>query len=175
MTQRFVVAVFNPDGLPAESVVLAPGECREVTVTTSHLVSAGQTLKVSVCVFDTADLSKTTLLDGRAITTTKTGPEGIGKPMVFVPATYDYYARADDRPLWQVMREVVQHGLDNPTHGENCACMDQFVWALRPHIHKAMPLDTHIRGERMTSEEMQTWAKARARIWHVLHLITKNL
>jgi hypothetical protein len=43
------------------------------------------------------------------------------------------------RPLFEILADVVQHGVDSPTHGVDCACMDKFIRELRIHVHRATP------------------------------------
>lgn len=44
-----------------------------------------------------------------------------------------------DRSLVDVLNAVKVHHNDNPTHGTNCACMDQFVRQVRAMVREANP------------------------------------
>jgi len=45
---KTIVTIFGPTGLPVESVLVEEGERRVVQVRATHLVSAGQTMEISV-------------------------------------------------------------------------------------------------------------------------------
>lgn len=45
------------------------------------------------------------------------------------------------RSLEEILSDVVQHGKDNPNHGFNCTCMDQFIREVRDQV-KSVIADT---------------------------------
>lgn len=64
---------------------------------------------------------------------------GVDRKLVVVPISYEYCRIPSDRPLWQIFAEAVQHGVDFPTHGSDCVCMDNFAREMRVHMRRAAP------------------------------------
>ncbi len=92
--------------------------------------------------------------------------------LVSAGQTFEVHVQADilDKPrtLADVLQDVVRHGLDNPTHGFNCACLDKFIREVRSAVHQVAP----------TSETEPEWEKridARNRVAYVLRAVGRDL
>lgn len=68
------------------------------------------------------------------------------------------------RTLADILREVVDHGLENPKHGTHCSCMDAWVYELVPHVIRNIP-----------DSDWEAQFNARLRIGHVLRLVGGHL
>ena len=44
-----------------------------------------------------------------------------------------------ERGLLEVVREVIKHQEDHPSHGINCSCMDSRIWEIRRMIMPLVP------------------------------------
>lgn len=105
------------------------------------------------------------------------------EPVVEVPMTFDYLVVPSDRPLHAILADVVQHGVDNPRHGADCACMDRFVYEIRAHVSRVLPEIVRVpaedwdgtvyMAEEATSREAN-W-DAKTRISGVLQMVTRNV
>jgi hypothetical protein len=109
---------------------------------------------------------------------------------VKVDPTFDYSMLPSDRPLYAILTDVVQHGVDNPKHGTDCACLDKYIYELRAHVVRALPEIQRVQVEewKLTPEddddadgwrEVPESRKARMnaifRISHVLRCIKRHL
>ena len=88
---------------------------------------------------------------------------------VEIPASYDYSIMPTTRPLSVILEDVVQHGVDNPTHGTDCACLDQYIREVRTQISKAVPPD------RGVTDDVHLRLDGRFRIAHVLRCAARDL
>jgi hypothetical protein len=59
---------------------------------------------------------------------------------VLVRYVHDYSFIPSTRTLTEIIREAVQHGVDFPTHGEDCSCMDNLVREVRLQVNAALPI-----------------------------------
>jgi hypothetical protein len=83
------------------------------------------------------------------------------------------------RPLYAILAEAVQHGVDHPTHGYNCACMDNLIREVRVHVHRATPpyrfgVDAHLTED----ERNNAWLEhlnALDRMRHILGAVSRGL
>jgi hypothetical protein len=91
------------------------------------------------------------------------------KPQITINPTWDYCMVPTERPLYAILADVVHHGVDNPKHGTDCACLDKYIYELRAHVTRALPE----MGE--DSESRQAYFAAGFRIAHVLRCITRHL
>lgn len=102
---------------------------------------------------------------------------------VQVPSTWDYCMIPSERPLYAILADIVQHGVDNPMHGTDCACLDQFVYELRAHVNRALPDREYILREDWdgttfqdeTRESREARQDAQWRVAHVLNSILRLL
>ena len=94
---------------------------------------------------------------------------GAAVGVVSIPPSWDCSYVPSEEPLYAILERVVQHGVENPTHGTNCACMDAYIWEVRRHISRAVPPD---RGEQ---EDIHSRMDDRWRISWVLKIATRDL
>lgn len=155
---RYLVTILAPGG-DVISHLNESGRIHQVDMPTPFLVSAGQTIGFGIAVEEVLpwlipDLPRV---------------EGV----VQVTPTYDMSYIPSNRSLSEILQDVVNHGLDEPRHGSDCICMDQYVRELRLHVSKAMPPDTNY--EEMSDNDRSARLAARARITGVLHRLWRNL
>lgn len=72
------------------------------------------------------------------------------------------------RPVMEILEAAIQHGVDNPEHGINCACMDSLAWELRKHLPPVIDLPPSI-------DEWERAFDARSRIKWLLNLMARHL
>lgn len=98
--------------------------------------------------------------------------------LIKIEPTWDYMMIPSERPLYAILGDVVQHGVDHPTHGFNCSCLDEYVYEVRRHVHRALPGDQYYLAEdwdgsfyqERTRESREARMRADNRIAHVLRL-----
>lgn len=161
---RLLVTAYDQNGLPAGSRVVEAGEVTSFHIPSPYLVSAGQDILLGVSVFDVDFMvrSYVPLADATHL------------HLVDVPVVWDVSFIPSTRTLADILTEVVQHGVDNPSHGTGCVCMDKYVREVRLQVSKVIPPDG-----RTTEED---WAvgvherlEAKARIRHVLMMVERNM
>lgn len=111
------------------------------------------------------------LWDGRGLHAT----HDRGLPLVDVPPTWDYSAIPTTRTLAEIMGEAVQHGLDNPRHGTDCACMDNLIREARNQISKTVPPDTRPYDQMISQGEIHDRIFAKQRISVILRRLTGSI
>jgi hypothetical protein len=90
-------------------------------------------------------------------------PEALGP--VEVPQSHGYSVIPSTRTLTEIIREAVQHGVDFPTHGEDCVCMDRLIREVRLQVTAALPIRPSLDGYVSTEEWSRDFsARTRARI-----------
>lgn len=67
------------------------------------------------------------------------------------------------RPLWAIVSDVVAHGVEYPTHGTGCSCMDRFSWEIKAHLYRSLP--TTQAGAHL----------AKARINYIFGMVSRSL
>lgn len=108
------------------------------------------------------------------------------QPDIEIDPTYDYLMIPSWRPFYAVLEDIVRHGIDNPKHGTNCACLDTFSYELHAHVNRALPEIKKVwvdpredLGEEGFFQEVPSsrYANldARMRIAHVLRMVAKRL
>lgn len=110
------------------------------------------------------------------------------QPDIQVDHSGDYGMIPSRRPLYAVLEDIIQHGVENPTHGTNCACMDRFSYELHAHVSRALPEVQRVAVEldpREWHDPGDEWADvpesrcanldARHRIAHVLTMVIRRL
>jgi hypothetical protein len=92
------------------------------------------------------------------------------------------------RPLWKILGDIVQHGIDYPKHGTGCACLDDFAYEIKAHISRVVP-EIEYRLTELDPEEYHEpgdeWVEIPAsrharfdaafRISHVLDMVRRSL
>lgn len=154
---NYLITFLTPRGDRVSKVVGA-GEIASVHFPSPFLISAGQDVEFGIAV--------------RRIITEEDyiGHSIKGKvDAVLVPVSYDYSIMPTSRHLSTILADVVRHGVDNPTHGTDCACLDRYVWEVRAHISKAVPPD------RGATDDVHLRLDGRFRIAHVLKLAARDL
>lgn len=74
----------------------------------------------------------------------------------------------EHRSFADILQDAVRHGLDNPTHGTNCTCMDRLIRELRSDVRLVVP----------SSAVQPDWEKrvdARSRVAYILRAATRDL
>ncbi len=92
------------------------------------------------------------------------------------------------RTLAEILLDVVAHGEVCPSHGMNCACVDQYIREIKQHVHRVVPEMERItlpddqwcsadRDDNWTYEPVKAEAARRAkhRIYHVLSCVLRAL
>lgn len=105
------------------------------------------------------------------------------QPDIQVDHSWDYSMIPSRRPLYAVLEDVVRHGVDNPTHGIDCACLDTFSYELHAHVNRALPeidrvlVKDEFFGDEWQEERVSRDARLHAqwRITHVLRMILRRL
>jgi hypothetical protein len=91
-----------------------------------------------------------------------------------------------ERPLYAVLEDIVRHGVENPTHGINCACLDTPSYELHAHVNRALPEIEKVwvdpredLGEEGFFQDIPSSRfanlDARMRIAHVLGMVARRL
>lgn len=136
------------------TALVDPAKATIVSLRSPFLVSAGQTLDVRV-VASPVEVPTSEpgdrLIDARQVS------------RVVLDHTHDYRWIPSDRPLWAILEDIVQHGIDNPKHGIDCVCMDQYSYELKRHVSKALPV--------AEERDWESTYDARFRIQHVLRRV----
>lgn len=100
----------------------------------------------------------------------------MSKNFVEVQPTWDYLMIPSERPLHAILADIVQHGVDYPTHGVDCSCMDRFSYEVKAHVNRVLPeLEHRDTGQWATLETRDARMKAGWRIQHVLNMVTRTL
>jgi hypothetical protein len=110
------------------------------------------------------------------------------QPNVQVDHSWDYSMIPSERPLYAVLQDIVRHGVENPTHGTDCACLDTFSYELHAHVNRALPEVERVPVDLDPGEWHEPgdeWAdvpgsrdarmKAQFRIAHVLGMVARRL
>jgi hypothetical protein len=162
-----IVTLSFPGYWEGRQRIIADDLVRVVQLRSPYLVSAGQTIEIGVAA-QTVTMPQVEpgdrLIEGRMLR----GPRDIK-----VEYTHDCGWVPSTRPLWEVLQDAAQHGIDFPTHGIDCVCMDKLSYELKHHILRALPErtgDTYI-----NSKEWEDHFNARMRIKHVLRLASNIL
>ncbi len=144
--------------------VMADDLMRTVQLRSPYLVSAGQCIEIGVA--------------AQVVTVPKAEPgarlfDARGLRLVAVDPTHNYEYIPSARTLWQVLEDAVQHGVEWPSHGTDCACLDKYSYELKHHILRALPERT-LEAYQNSDE----WAKdfnARMRVKHLLRMASNIL
>jgi len=169
---RLLVTIVSPDGLPLESRVCEPGEPLSFSMRSQYLISAGQAIDIGVSVFD-ADFIVTSQMGPREDARHLTQRDG-ETPLIVLPQVWDVSFIPSTRLLADILAEAVQHGMDFPSHGVDCACNDRFVREIRLQVSKAIPPDGRT-SEGNWAEGIHERITAKARIKSILHQMVRNL
>lgn len=172
---RILVTLSVPHGEQSAYSVQA-GITHAFFIRSPYLVSAGQNVELHVTATPQREASPPEpgnhLIDATAITRKKTGPVGIGKPLVFVPSSQDYGWIPSERPLYAILADVVQHGVDSPSHGVDCVCMDAYAYEIRRHVARVLPERAILEVDR--DQDMRSM-NAGWRIAHVMRMATGRI
>jgi len=103
-------------------------------------------------------------------------------PIVVEPS-WDYLMIPSERPLYEILEQVVAHGVNNPRHGTDCSCLDTYIYEIRRHVIRAVPEPEYvpaedwdgspIREETLRSRDARQ--DAHWRITHVLGKVTRSI
>jgi hypothetical protein len=102
------------------------------------------------------------------------GDLGMTEPLIQVEHTWDMCYIPSERPLYAILVDVVQHGVDFPTHGSDCVCMDAFSYEVHRHVARALGPGRNLE----TYTDPVAWQKcfdARMRIKHILRMASNRL
>ena len=139
-----------------------------VQLRSPYLVSAGQLIDIQVAAQAVAVLKADPgdrLIDARQLC------HSSGRIQVLPTHNYEYIPSA--RPLWDILADVVQHGVEWPSHGIDCVCMDKFSYEIKHHILRATPKRTE--DTYQNTDEWESHYRARMRIKHVLRMASNIL
>lgn len=142
------------------------GNFQQADLVSPWLVSAGQTFPV---VFRIWEIN--TSVPGDHLRNATCCLHKVFAP--HVPSSWDYRWIPSDRPLWAVLQDVVQHGIDFPRHGPSCSCLDKYASELNQHMSRALP---DVTAETYTNSK--DWAvqfDGRMRVKHVLRMVAGAL
>lgn len=172
-------------GAPSQAIAIPqPGVWHGVSLRSPYLVSAGQSLEIGLSaqvVVEKPDPKLNELIYAPWIIGKHPGlDDDDNRPWWQLPQCL----MPSERPLYAILGDAIQHGVDNPKHGTDCVCMDAVVWELRRHIDRVLP-----EVERHTIEipdcpeptihlNPQQWEanmKARQRIHGLLHALMRSL
>lgn len=161
---RLLVTAYDPNGMPAGSQIMEPGQPVSFHIPSPFLVSAGQDILLGVSVFDVDFMVRNyvPLADATHLN------------LVDVPVVWDVSFIPSTRLLADILADVVQHGVDNPSHGTGCVCMDQYAREIRLQVSKAIPPDGRTTAEDW-AEGVHERIEAKARIRHVLMMVERNM
>jgi hypothetical protein len=169
---RLLVTIYDQDNTPAGAQKCTDGQPLTFTFKSPYLISAGQEVTVGVTVFDYELLHSLTM--GPKLNAGHLTRKDGKTPLIDVPVVWDVSFIPSNRLLADILAEAVQHGVDFPSHGVDCACMDRLVREIRLQVSKAIPPD----GRTTDSD----WAKpihdritAKARIRSILRMMERNL
>lgn len=169
---KLLVSVFDGDNFPAGSQIAEFGQPLVFEIESHYLVAAGQKQRVGISVFD-ADFIALTTAGPKADARHLIDPE-TDEPLVSVPITWDVSFIPSTRLLTDILAEAIQHGVDYPHHGINCACQDDQVREIRLQISKALPPDGCLTPEQW-SGGIQERLNAKARVRAILEQVVRNL
>lgn len=161
---RLIVSVYAREGFPPESKLAGLGDPLSFSIASDYLVAAGQTMDIGVSVFD-AD----------AMVLAQAGPREDARHLnlVQMPANWDVSSIPTTRLLATILEDVVQHGIENPEHGVNCACMDKAAHEIRLQLSKAIPPDGRT-TDTDWAQPIHDRVNAKARIRHVLDMVLRG-
>lgn len=123
-------------------VVPKEGMMMGVAIRTPYLASAGQLVQFGVTAHVLAESKPKPLQDARPFISNGIEAEVKHRRIIRVEGEWwrlPHCLVPTNRALWQVLMDAVQHGVDKPTHGADCSCMDSIIWELRRHIDRALP------------------------------------
>lgn len=72
-----------------------------------------------------------------------------------------------DKTLGDILRMILAHRRENPTHGTNCACMDFYAWVIAAQIREAIEAPYY---DQTDEERKAMWSLS-----HVLQMTTRKL
>ncbi len=92
------------------------------------------------------------------------------------------------RTLAEILLDVVAHGEVCPSHGMNCACVDQYIREIKQHVNRVIPETERVElpaDEWCSPDASDNWTydrtqweraqKAKHRIYHVLSCVLRAL
>lgn len=92
------------------------------------------------------------------------------------------------RTLAEILLDVVAHGETCPSHGMNCACVDEYIREIRQHVNRVVPEVERVMipedewcspdaDDNWTYDRVQaeTSRRAKHRIYHVLSCVLRGL
>jgi hypothetical protein len=121
----------SPDS--SVSVFIPDGRTVSVELISSYLVSAGQTIPLTVSASVVQVEAGNKLEDGRMWAEEKL--------IAHVPVSFQYEYIPSDRRLYEILEDAVGHYALNPSHGVGCSCLDKYVRELKQHICRVVPRD----------------------------------
>jgi hypothetical protein len=161
---KLLVTIYDQDNSPAGAQKCTDGQPLTFTFKSPYLISAGQEVTVGVTVFDYDLLRNLT-----------SGPkDATHLNLIEVPVVWDVSFIPSNRLLADILAEAVQHGVDFPSHGVDCACMDRLVREMRLQVSKAIPPDGRTTGDDWAAP-IHDRITAKARIRSVLRMMEHNL
>lgn len=94
---------------------------------------------------------------------------------VVVPHVWDQSWIPSTRPLSAILEDAIAHGVDNPRHGVNCACIDPLIRELRIQVSKALPPDGRPYDESHSQADIHERLMAKQRVAHVINALARSL
>lgn len=127
---RIVVELTMPK-VGTHVVFLHPEVAQTMSIPSAYLISAGQKidLEVSARVYEDEPSLPGGWVDAR----------GVAPILSMGPGGWIAYNLPTTRSAGEIARDAVQHGVDYPTHGVDCACMDGLIRELRAQMTSCIP------------------------------------
>jgi hypothetical protein len=92
--------------------------------------------------------------------------------LVSAGQTFEVVMQADvedaPRSLADILQDAIKHGLDFPSHGTNCSCMDRFIRELRSDVRMVLPSSA-------VQPDWEKRADARSRVIYLLRAAGRDL
>lgn len=154
---KAAVTVIGDLGTAPQTVMLQEAQYQEVIVTSRYLISAGQSKVIGLVLHNPMKIATHSLIDG----TKQAG--------IVIPRCWDVSYVPTQRPLQDILSDVVAHGVSHTTHGIDCVCMDALIREVRVQVSRAIPPDT------ADVNDIHERLHARARMRHILRVVMEAL
>lgn len=108
------------------------------------------------------------LYDGRGVVSVQVYNEHGGQwfPSSIIPSP---------RPFWAIVADISTHGMMNPDHGFNCACLDAMAREMKQHVARGLPPMYDEGAQMYRSPEWAARFDAQRRLAHVMRMVVDSL
>jgi hypothetical protein len=165
---RVIVNLHNSAGVMlSRHFMIRGGTVLSVGIRSEYLIAKGQDFNFGISAQLVPDLKPgDRLADGREAASIDLGSK-----------YHDSREMPGEGPLYEILRRVIRHGVDKPSHGTGCVCMDAFSTEIRRHITAALGVKpiTEDDYERETSDDRYARFNAEARVRYVLEMAVRSL